>query len=110
MKQYVIDELRGTDFEKVKTYFDDHLEFSAMDGIYWLPLARELLTPVQSTHTDCHPFCFALELEPTRLTAEFLVRTPQRIRCDCIAYATESQRNWLIAHVDAVFDRLEIIT
>ena len=110
MKQYVIDELRAKDFEKVKVYLDEHLEFSTVDGIYWLPLARDLLSKVQLAHTDCQPFCLALELEPTSLTVELLVRTPKRMRCDCIAYATENQRNWLIVHIDAVFDRLGVIT
>ena len=52
----------------------------------------------------------ALELGPDRLAAELLVRTRSRVRCDCIHYADERQRNWLVRTVDAIFEKLEIIT
>jgi hypothetical protein len=32
------------------------------------------------------------------------------MRCDCIRYATEAQRNWLIALIDGIFNQLEIMT
>ena len=31
-----------------------------------------------------------------------------RMRCDCIRYATEKQRNWLIQWIDNIFNRLGI--
>jgi hypothetical protein len=52
----------------------------------------------------------ALELSPDRLAAEMLVRTRCRVRCDCIHYADEGQCNWLVRTVDAIFEKLEIIT
>jgi hypothetical protein len=45
-----------------------------------------------------------------RLAAELLIRTRNRVRCDCIHYADERQRNWLVQTVDAIFEKLEIIT
>jgi hypothetical protein len=42
------------------------------------------------------------------MVCEFLVRSPKRIRCDCIAYATEAQRNWLIDVVDAMLEAVGI--
>ena len=110
MKQYVIDELRPGEYEKIKASLDADYAVSGMDRLYWIPVAPELLTETQKLHSDCQPFYFALELSPDRLACELLVRTNQRIRCQCIQYATESQRNWLLQVIDAIFERLEIIT
>jgi hypothetical protein len=44
------------------------------------------------------------------LACELLVRTQNRVRCDCIGYATEEQFSWLIALIDDIFNRLQIIT
>ena len=109
MKQYVIDELRLEDHARLKTYLDETLGDSGVDGLYWLPLDREKLAEPQTAHQgDCGPFFFALELEESKLVCEFLVRTRERIRCACIQYATEDQRNWLMAVADAMLEKLEI--
>jgi hypothetical protein len=110
MKQYTIDEIRYPDYEKIKKYLDDTFGESGVDGLYWLPVEDELLSEVQKTHTSCAPFFMALELEEDRLIGELLVRTRKRVRCDCICYADERQRNWLIQQVDAIFEKLGIIT
>jgi hypothetical protein len=110
MKQYVIDEIRPHEHQTLKAYLDEHFADPTMDGVYWIPVEETLLGPVQSTHDQCRPFYFALELLPDRLAVELLVRTRQRMRCDCIAYATEGQRNWIVDTVDAIFERLELHT
>ena len=110
MKQYAIDEIRAADYEKIKVYLDTEVGPAEMGGIYWIPVPEEMLNEVQMAHKSCRPFFFALDLEPERLSCELLIRTRCRIRCDCISYATESQRNWLINVVDAVFEKLEIYT
>ena len=107
MKQYVVDEIRPADYEKIKAYLDTEFGPAEMGGIYWIPVAREILNRVQRAHQTCQSFFFALDLEPERLSCELLIRTRRRIRCDCINYATEAQRNWLISVVDAVFEKLE---
>ncbi len=108
MKQYVIDELRPVDHQLVKSYLDEQLGSSDIGGIYWLPVADELLTPVQREHLDCQPFFFALELEPARLSCETLVRTRYRIQCDCIGYATRDQLLWMIDYMDAILKKRNI--
>lgn len=110
MKQYVVDELRLEDYQKVKKHLDKTLQAGSIDGVYWVPIEAILLTPDQAEHTDCHPLCFAVDLEPEQLTCELLLRTQNRIRCSCIGYATEKQRNWVIQFVDAIFERLDIMT
>lgn len=110
MKQYVVDELRAADYESLKTYMQTHYGPAALDGIYWIPLENDLLTDIQKAHRACQPHYFAVDLAKSRLVLELLVRTPSTLRCDCIRYATQAQRNWLIALVDDIFTQLEIIT
>jgi len=108
MKQYLIDGLRLSDHEKLKAYLDKYLKFSPLGGIYWLELDRQLLTPIQKAHEECYPHVFALMLEETYLSCEFLVRIQKNIKCDCMDYATRQQRDWLIDQTDAILEKLEI--
>ncbi len=110
MKQYVIDELRMNDYEKIKAYMDMNFGSSGIEGLYQIPLAHDILSDVQKEHTTCQPFYFAVELEPSRIACELLVRTNQRVRCDCITYSDEKQRNWFIRLLDDMFEKLEIKT
>jgi hypothetical protein len=110
MKQYVIDELRAQDYIALKSYLAEHFGADPMAGIYWIPIDEEHLTKTQKAHPDCQPHFFAVELEENRMACELLVRTKNIIRCDCIRYATDTQRNWLIALIDDIFNRLEIMT
>jgi hypothetical protein len=110
MKQYVVDELRPEDYDRLKAYLDANFDAAGVDGLYWLPVMTHLLTDVQKDHGDCAPFVVALELEPRKLSCELLVRTTQRVRCSCIGYATPDQREWLIQSVDAVFEKLDLTT
>jgi hypothetical protein len=108
MKQYVIDELRPEDYEALKKYLDEQFGQSEMDGIYWIPVATELLADIQLQHEECRPHLLALDLDHDRIACELLVRTKNRMRCDCIQYASEQQRNWLIELIDNMFNRLGI--
>lgn len=110
MKQYVVDELRPADHGKIKEYLDNEFENSVLEGLYWVPLEERLYSRVQSDHKQCQPFYLALNLEPNLLAGELLVRTQNRVRCDCIEYATAQQRSWLIALIDDMFVELDIKT
>ncbi|MBL7181207.1 MAG: hypothetical protein ABIK98_15100 [Pseudomonadota bacterium] len=110
MKQYVIDQLRPEDYEAVKAYLDENFSSSPVEGIYWIPLDQDILTDVQAEHTQCQPFYFAVDLEQNFMASELLVRTKNRMRCSCMGYATEKQRNWIIQVADAIFDKLGIKT
>lgn len=110
MKQYVIDELRPADHKKIKAYLDETYGTADLGEIYWLPIGSEVLTQNQMAHTDCQPYYFAIDLQADRLALELLVRTKKRIRCSCVAYASEDQRNWIMDVVDAIFEQLDIAT
>jgi len=110
MKQYIIDELRLEDYTKLNDYFKEHFEAASLPGIYRVNLTKDLLTNLQLSHDECGPFYFALELSENCVICEFLVRSENKIRCSCIAYANDLQRNWLINLIDSVLEKLEIIT
>ena len=108
MKQYLIDGLRPTDHQRLKAFLDEHLEASPLGGIYWLEIDTDLLTPLQKDHGTCGPHIFALMLEETSLACEFLVRIKKNIKCDCMGYANQQQRNWLMDQTDAILEKLGI--
>ncbi len=110
MKQYLIDELRPDEHVKFKKYLDEKYATTVFDGLYWVPLEEAQYTKIQAEHTECQPFYVALNLEPSLLACELLVRTQNRVRCGCMGYATEKQRNWLFRLVDDMFDQLKIVT
>ncbi len=108
MKQYLVDELRAVDYTRLKTCLDGRYAVPSHASLYWVPIEPELYSPIQKEHSGCQPFYFALELKPDRLTCELLVRSQQHIRCQCIQYATENQRNWLIRKMDGLLEQLGI--
>lgn len=108
MKQYVIDDLREDDLEKLRNLLTERFGPPMLDRVYWVPLDSEYFTPVQAEHRDCHPLYFALQIKPGALVGEFLVRTHNRMRCECMGYATEAQRAWLIRLMDGILSELGI--
>ena len=110
MKQYVIDEIRVEDHKQIKAYIEQAYGKSELGGIYWIPMEETLLTSLQTSHQSCQPFYVALDLEPGKLCCELLVRTKLSVHCDCMGYANEEQRNWIIRRVDGMFEKLGIIT
>jgi hypothetical protein len=110
MKQYVIDELRAADYHALKKYLAEHYVTAAIEGIYWIPVPAEMLSATQQAHRECQPHYVAVDLDQNRMACELLVRTQNRVRCNCIGYATEKQFSWLMALIDNVFNQLKIIT
>ena len=109
MKQYVIDELTPTDAEALSDYLKRYAQPAGVEGLHWLPIEEALLSSEQRSHEDCKPFVFALELLPDRLVCELLVRTRSRVRCSCITYANQEQREWLIETIDTILSKLVVI-
>lgn len=108
MKQYVLDGLRLEDYHKLKAYLDEHLASSPLGGIYWLELDPDILTDIQKEHAECSPHVFALMLEETYLSCELLVRIKKNIKCECMAYADKTQRDWLVDQADTILEKLDI--
>ena len=110
MKQYRIDELRFEDYEKLKAHLDETYGPCQVEGIYWIPLQENLLNEVQAAHVKCQPFYFAVELQPNAISFELLIRTTNRVRCDCINYADAAQRENIIYFADRLFENLKILS
>jgi len=108
MKQYVVDQLRPNDYQKLKKHLDRTIGCQRVDSIYWIELDAAHYSTRQLAHKDCRPFYMALELQPNHLSTELLVRSSNRMRCDCVGYATHTQRNWIIDTIDAMLDNLDI--
>ena len=110
MKQYRIDELRHEDYEKINNYLDERFGSSHVEGVYWVSLDPDLMDQVQAAHVDCQPFYFAVVLEPSFISFELLIRTRNRVRCDCIRYVDKTQRDSIIGFADTIFEELKILT
>lgn len=110
MKQYVIDELRPGEADKITNYLSKTFGPPELSSLFWIPLPGDLLSGTQSTHKNCQPFYFVVDINESQLSCELLVRTKNTVRCNCIGYATPEQRNWLLAYIDSIFEQLEIIT
>ncbi len=108
MKQYVIDELRPGDCQRIKESLDEKFGPSRVEGIYWIPVDPEYLTEEQAEHINCRPHYFAVVLDKNYLACELLIRTTNRVRCSCMGYANKNQRNWIINFADTLFDTLNI--
>ncbi|MDY6905567.1 MAG: hypothetical protein SWH61_12880 [Thermodesulfobacteriota bacterium] len=110
MKQYVIDELRPGDTEKLSDYLAQQFGPPSMGTIFWIPIPETILTSDQAKHKTCQPHSFAVNLEDSKLVCELLIRTRNVMRCNCIGYATPEQREWIIQYVDSLFDHLSLTT
>ena len=110
MKQYVIDQLREQDFLKLDNYLSSNSEAGDLPGIYWAPMPEPLHEELQQEHTDCQPFYFAINLDRQSISFELLIRTRNRLRCNCIQFASRDQRDYILAYADGLFEKLELIT
>lgn len=108
MKQYVIDQLRETDYVKILGFLDANCEKTMLEGLYRKEMPEGLLTPTQAGHAPCRPHYFAINLDVRKLSFELLVRSSQIIRCDCIDYATRDQRDYILAFADGMLEQLDI--
>ena len=108
MRQYVVDQLSGDDFKQLREYLEKKYGEPQFDSIFWLPVDPLALSPVQLAHEQCQPFFTAIELQGGQLVCELLVRTKHKMRCECMGYATEKQRNAMINLIDGILDELEI--
>lgn len=102
MQSILFDELMPDDGEKIRHYLSQNLAQSTFDNLFWLNLPESLFSEMQKVHTDCRPFSFAIELTETALTAELLVRSRNHLHCNCMAYATVAQRNFLLEFLDTL--------
>lgn len=94
MRSYVIDELEPATVRHLGEYLKNRGYASSVEKLFWLPVERELLEPVQKEHeAECGPYQLALELLDEGVRLELLVRAAGKIRCECVRYlAPEAER------------------
>ncbi|UCG11035.1 MAG: hypothetical protein JSU72_10720 [Deltaproteobacteria bacterium] len=110
MKQYVIDQLREEDFQRLERHLTSRAEAGELPGIYWLTVPESLYEEQQQEHKDCQPFYFAINLDRQAISFELLIRTRKRLRCSCIKYADQKQRDYILTYADGLFEELKLIT
>lgn len=109
MRTYTIDQLEEADIAAINTRLLD-LELQAgLEGVYWLPVPQNMLTPIQSEHIACcGPYCLALEVGQNAIHMELLVRGMGRISCECLSFASEALRNHMLAYLEGMLQDLRI--
>jgi hypothetical protein len=108
MKQYVIDQLRESDYEKVLAFLKNNADASEFGDIFWVMLPVELYSDIQREHKQCHPFCFAVNLSLSQVDFELLTRSRRILRCVCISYADRRQRDYIMDYADRMLEELNI--
>ncbi len=108
MKQYVIDQLRESDYDGILGYLEKHAEKTMLEGVFRVDLPRDLCTGIQLEHASCRPHYFAVNVNPKQAAFELLIRSRQIIRCSCIGYETREQRDYILAFADNMLDELGI--
>ena len=110
MRQYMLDEIARNDIPRVREYLNQHAVSASLDGIWWVDLPEDLLSPEQFSHQDCRPFRFAVELGDDFVRFELLIRSRETMRCACIGYATRQQRDFILAFADRLVEELALRT
>ena len=108
MKQYVIDQLRESDYEKILGFLQKNADASEFDDIFWLMLPTELYSDTQMEHQQCRPFCSAVNLSIKQVDFELLIRSRKILRCSCIHYADKKQMDYIISYADRMLEDLKI--
>jgi len=97
VKSYLIDELTPQEIKKIKNSLKKMGLHSPIKDIFWFEVPEDILTSIQKKHLpSCGPFIFSLEIGDSWLKLELLIRATGKIRCSCISYANEVQRNYII--------------
>jgi len=110
MKAYFLDEIASEDMNKITEFLKGNAFRSTMEQIFWVKFPEDLLSPLQFQHTACQPHVFAVEVGSTWVKLEFLVRSLETMKCDCAAYCTDLQRDYIINFADRMLDQLDIGT
>jgi len=110
MRNYLIEDFYPEHLAKVLAALTDKGLAGPLDGIFYLPVPKELLTDVQRGHDEeCGPHMFVLEaVDESTLKLELLVRAQKKLRCECVMYATPAQREYIIDFLDAFIRHLDI--
>ncbi len=108
MRQFVIDELSPMEHDNIDSYLKRTLKQGPMIGLYWINLTEDLLAEAQQGHDKCGPFYMGVEVEKDLVRFELLVRSHSNLHCSCIAFATPTQRQFVLDFIDKMLDEEKI--
>ena len=109
MRIYSVEDLDPQQMQRVEHNLQSKGLAGSLDGIFWMPLPKDLLSAEQKEHSgECGPHAMALESGEGWLRMELLVRSRGKLRCSCIAYATPGQREHMIDYLDNLLRELDI--
>ncbi len=108
MRQFVIDELSPMERDNIDSYLKRNLTPDPIVGLYWIVLPPHLYSDVQQSHKDHGPFQIAIELDPQSIRIELLVRSQGHLHCNCTAYATTLQRQFVLDFIDTMLKEEQI--
>lgn len=104
MRQIVIDELSPMERDNIDSYLKRTLQQGPMIGLYWIVLPADLYSANQQGHDEHGPFHMAVEVEKDTVRFELLVRSQTNLHCSCIAYATPTQRQFVLDIIDKMIE------
>ncbi len=105
MRQYLIDDFSCEERDNIDSYLKRNTRPAFMGGVFWIDIPEGLLSGSQAQHLEkCGPYSFAVELTEKEVIFEFLVRNNANLHCDCIAYATKEQREFLLGFIDRMLE------
>jgi hypothetical protein len=110
MKYYLIDEINGTDMERIFRFLRENGKVSGLDRIFWINVPEKYLNEIQSCHPDCKPYVFAVELGAGMVKAEFFIRTLKDMNCSCSGYSDIKQSQFIMLFMDEMIRKLKIRT
>jgi hypothetical protein len=110
MKYYLIEEIIYTDMEKLALFLRENGNASGLERLFWINLPERYLNEVQSGHTGCKPYVFAVELGAGAIRAELFVRTLKDMRCSCSGCSDKRQTQFIMRFMDEMIRKLEIRT
>ncbi|MDR0339189.1 MAG: hypothetical protein LBH65_02805 [Desulfovibrio sp.] len=109
MRTYAIDQLEEADIAAVNARLLNMELQAGLEGIYWLPVPKAMLTGDQLAHYEhCGPYCLALEVGSNAVHMELLVRGMGRITCKCVSFAHEDLRNHMIRYLEDMLRELGV--
>lgn len=113
MRNYLIEDIIDDNISTIENQLKAEGYAGPIDDIYYLPIPESLLTDEQKEHCkDCGPYFLGLEvihdLSGNALKMELLVRAHNKLRCSCVAYCTQEQRNYMLDLIDTLIQELNI--
>lgn len=110
MRAYLIDEISSSDIQRARDYLFQRAEPSAVQDLFWLNMPKGLLRGIHLQHTQCQPYCVAIEVGAHFVRFELLLRSRVNHRCGCSRYAEGEQREFVIGFAEELLRELSIRT